>query len=62
MDELVADTSKAKRDLDMNPRVRFEDLVKIMVDADMRASGLEPVGDGDALLKSKFPDMWWEAD
>jgi GDPmannose 4,6-dehydratase len=62
VDELVADTSKAKKDLGMDFRVGFEDLVKVMVDADMRAVGLEPIGDGDALLKSKFPDMWWEAD
>jgi GDPmannose 4,6-dehydratase len=33
-----------------------------MVDADMRAAGLEPVGEGDALLEDLFPDRWWRAD
>ncbi|MDH3366086.1 MAG: GDP-mannose 4,6-dehydratase [Thermoplasmata archaeon] len=62
VDELVADTSKAQKDLGMSLRIGFEDIVKIMVDADMRSYGLEPIGEGDALLKSKFPGMWWEAD
>ncbi len=62
VDELVADASKARKDLGMDLKIGFEDLVKIMVDADMRSYGLEPIGDGDALLKSRFPEMWWEAD
>jgi GDPmannose 4,6-dehydratase len=28
----------------------------------MRAAGLEPVGEGDALLKKRFPRRWWGAD
>ena len=51
-----------QKELEMDLRVGFEDIVKIMVDADMRAIGLEPVGEGDALLQSKFPEKWWEAD
>ena len=33
---LQGDSSKAKRDLNWGPKVRFKDLVKIMVDADMK--------------------------
>jgi GDPmannose 4,6-dehydratase len=33
-----------------------------MVDADMRAAGLAPVGEGDKILKEKFPQKWWKAD
>jgi GDPmannose 4,6-dehydratase len=33
-----------------------------MVDADMRAAGLEPIGEGDRLVKRKFPKRWWGAD
>jgi len=58
---LVADASKAERSLDWKPRIRFDELAKIMVDADMRAAGLEPIGEGDAILRRKFPTSggWW---
>jgi nucleoside-diphosphate-sugar epimerase len=49
---LVSDPTKARQKLNWNPKVRFNDLVKVMVDADMRAMGLEPIGDGDAILKN----------
>ncbi|MFC1807721.1 GDP-mannose 4,6-dehydratase [Candidatus Omnitrophota bacterium] len=60
--DLIADNNKAKKILGWQPRIKFEDLVKIMVDADMRAAGLKPIGDGDKILKEKFPDRWWKAD
>jgi GDPmannose 4,6-dehydratase len=62
VDELVAQPAKAKRELNWNPRVRFGDLVRIMVDADMRAAGLPPIGEGDEILRREFPDRWWAAD
>ena len=62
VDLLIADPSKAKEKLSWSPKVTFKDLVKIMVDADMRAVGLEPVGEGDEILKAKFPDQWWRMD
>lgn len=61
-DSLIADSSKAKKALNWQPKVKLEDLAKIMVDADMRAAGLKPVGEGDKILKKKFPDRWWKAD
>jgi hypothetical protein len=33
-----------------------------MVDADMRVVDLEPIGEGDELLKRKFPNRWWGVD
>jgi GDPmannose 4,6-dehydratase len=33
-----------------------------MIDADMRAIGLKPIGKGDKILKEKFPDRWWHTD
>jgi GDPmannose 4,6-dehydratase len=42
--------------------VGFKELVRIMIDADMRAAGLEPVGEGDAIIKKLFPERWWKAD
>lgn len=61
-EELVADPTKAKKNLNWNPKIKFKELVKIMVDADMRAAGLEPIGEGDEILKKKFPNRWWSVD
>ena len=59
---LIADASKAKKKLRWKPKIIFKDLVKIMIDADMRAIGLEPTGEGDEILKKKFPNRWWGVD
>lgn len=61
-DCLVADSSKASKTLSWNPRIKFHDLIKIMIDADMRSAGLKPVGKGDKILREKFPDRWWQID
>ena len=60
--ELVANPVKAREKLNWNPQVKFEELVKIMVDADMRALNLEPLGEGDEIIKRKFPNRWWGVD
>ena len=62
VEELVADPRKAKEKLGWNPKIEFNDLVKIMVDADMRAAGLEAIGEGDEILQRKFPNGWWGVD
>ncbi|MDW7727986.1 MAG: GDP-mannose 4,6-dehydratase [Candidatus Methanoperedens sp.] len=59
---LIADAGKATKQLKWRPVIKFKELVKIMVDADMRAAGLEPIGEGDEIIKKKFPDRWWGAD
>ena len=59
---LVADPAKAKEKLKWNPKIKFKELVKIMVDADMRAVGLEPIGEGDEILEKKFLNRWWAVD
>ena len=60
--ELTADCSKAEKDLNWKPRVKARDLAKIMIDSDMRALGLNPIGEGDKILEEKFPDRWWSKD
>ena len=62
VESLIADTGKARAHLDWKPKVTFPDLVRIMVDADMRAAGLDPIGEGDEVLRKKFPGRWWEGD
>lgn len=61
-EELVADTTKAKQRLNWNLKIKFNDLVRIMVDADVRAAGLEPRGEGDEIIKKMFPNKWWRVD
>ena len=60
--ELIADSTKAKKNLGWQPKIRFKELVKIMIDADMRKAGLSPSGEGDKILKEKIPHRWWKAD
>jgi len=50
---LLADASKAKKKLKWNPKVTFNELVRIMVDCDMELGGLEPVGAGKKILEEK---------
>jgi len=62
VEELVADTRKAEKSLHWETKITFEDLVKIMVDADMRKIGLTPPGEGDEILEKKFSSRWWKVD
>lgn len=62
VDVLIADNRKAKKILKWSPKITFSDLIKIMVDADMRKAGLLPVGEGDEIIIEKFPHKWWSKD
>lgn len=62
VENIVADIKKAQNRLNWQPKIGFKDLVKIMVDADMRKLGLKPIGEGDKIIKEKFPDRWWGVD
>jgi len=59
---LLSDPKKAKEKFGWEPKIKFKDLVKVMMDADMRAIGLTPPGEGDRILKEKFPNRWWKID
>lgn len=61
-EELISNPAKAKEKLGWKAKVTFSDLVKIMVDADMRAIGLDPIGEDDEILAKKFPERWWKVD
>ena len=62
VDVLIADPTKARTKLAWDPKIKFDDLVKIMVDADMRAAGLNAIGEGDKILRKTFPEKWWKID
>jgi GDPmannose 4,6-dehydratase len=62
VDVLIANPKKSEKILGWKPSIKFGDLVKIMVDSDMRASGLVPIGEGDQIIRSKFSVRWWNAD
>ncbi|VVB63238.1 GDP-mannose 4,6-dehydratase [uncultured archaeon] len=51
VDYLLADITKAKRTLEWQPKVKFHDLVKIMVDSDLELVGLRSKGEGKKILE-----------
>jgi GDPmannose 4,6-dehydratase len=50
VDHLQADASRAREQLGWEPRVFFQDLVRIMVDADLEKAGLPSPGEGRKIL------------
>ncbi len=50
---LQADIGKARSKLSWEPRVTFDDLVRVMVDYDAKAVGITPVGEGMAICRAK---------
>lgn len=61
VDYLLADPSKARKQLNWQPRVKFHELVRIMVDADLELAGLECPGEGKKIMAERFQDWHrWE--
>ena len=61
VDFLMANLSQAREKLDWQPRTNFHEPVRIMVDADMEAAGLTPIGAGYKILQSEFSECHhWE--
>ncbi len=56
VDTLLADATKAREQLSWKPKLSFPELVRVMVDADMEAAGLPPVGEGVQILQVQFSD------
>ncbi|GAG15545.1 unnamed protein product, partial [marine sediment metagenome] len=50
---LLADSSKARKELGWSPRITFKELVKIMVDSDLELAGLNSPCEGKKILKQK---------
>src|SRR3972149_8697906 len=61
VDSLRADAGKARRLLSWEPKISYKELARIMVDADLEAIGLAPVGEGVGLLGRHFGEWHrWE--
>lgn len=59
---LCGDSSKAERKLGWRPKIGYKELVKIMMDADMRRTGLDAPGEGDKIIEDTFQEKWWGGD
>ena len=53
VEHLQADIAKAQDVLCWAPRITFDDLVKIMVDYDLKYANLSPIGQGINICKNK---------
>jgi len=59
VDELRGNPVKAEKELEWKPRIKFKELVRIMIDSDFRELKLNPLGEGDEIIKNKFENKWW---
>lgn len=53
VDCLQADIAKARKILGWEPRTTFDELIKIMIDYDLRLAGLAPIGEGIEICRQK---------
>jgi len=51
VNNLIADSSRARQKLGWSPKISFSQLVKIMVDYDLLKAGLKPIGEGIKILE-----------
>ena len=57
---LLGDSKKAKSIIGWSPKIKFEDLVTIMMNADLKKIGLKPKINPEEILKKKFSKIWWQ--
>jgi GDPmannose 4,6-dehydratase len=61
VDYLLSDPSKAKQQLNWQPKICFKELVRIMVDADLEYFGLQSPGEGRKIMENSF-ESWHQWD
>lgn len=62
VDVLMGDASKAKEKLNWQPKIKFADLCKVMVDNDLKVFNQAPIGEANKILEQKFSNKWWKID
>jgi len=62
VESLIGDATKAKERLGWQPKITCNDLCKIMIDSDFKNLNLDIIGEGNKILKEKFPNKWWKID
>ncbi len=61
VDYLLSDPSKARQELKWSPKIKFHELVRIMVDADLELKGQPCPGEGKQIVENTFGDWHrWE--
>ena len=50
----MADPRKMRQKLNWEPNIKFSELIRVMVDADMEEVGMTPIGEGHRILQAKF--------
>lgn len=61
VDYLLSDPSKARQELKWSPKIKFHELVRIMVDADLELKGQPCPGEGKKIVENIFGDWHrWE--
>jgi GDPmannose 4,6-dehydratase len=61
VDYLLSDPSRSKKQLNWEPKIRFHELVRIMVDADLELQDQKCPGEGKKIISNKFKDWhFWE--
>ncbi len=58
VNNLEANSEKAKKAIQWNPKVSFENIIKIMIDSDMQELGLTPIGEGKNFLDENC-NIWY---
>jgi len=58
VNSLEANSEKAKENLQWNPKVSFENILKIMIDSDMQELGLTPIGEGKSFIGENY-NIWY---
>ncbi|MEN6481240.1 MAG: GDP-mannose 4,6-dehydratase [Anaerolineaceae bacterium] len=54
VDYLLANPSRSQKALNWSPKIKFAELVRIMVDADLELQGIPTPGEGKKILEEKF--------
>lgn len=58
VDYLLADPTKSRKILGWEPKIKYHQLVRIMLDADLELLGLKCPGEGKKILQEAFPGGW----